>query len=408
MLDATTQFIVDLFVLLAAAVLAGEISVHLGQAALVGQLCAGVVLGPTLLGPFFGLTGLTGALTAVQTLAVIFVLFLAGLEVVPGSIHQMEFGNFILGIAAFVIPFSIGAVLVGPVLGLGYPTNLYVALTLSITALPVMSILLDELGLSKTRLGTWLMNAALINELTAVSVFAVLLRLGSTPFENVKAIAIGVLSLALFIATILTIEQALRFLRSTPGVGADRARVHRHLAKQAGGVRPPDGPRRGGDALFAVPWSHVRCRSVLRGGSSSPARALGRRPTNRSVRSSGSMSWGFFIPLFFALIGVNMDLRDLGTLPLYRRLRPPVRVRCGRQDRHRILRGEGLRLEAIGFDRDRPSHQQPWRRRAGNGRDPARYRPHLDCDLHPDRRDRAADDDHRPDRGDPGDPEQPG
>ncbi|MCI4358279.1 MAG: cation:proton antiporter [Thermoplasmata archaeon] len=312
MLDATTQLIVDLFVLLAAAVLAGEISVHLGQAALVGQLIAGVVLGPTLLGPFFGLTGLTAALTAVQTLAVIFVLFLAGLEVVPTTIYRMEFGNLVLGIGAFAVPFTLGALLVGPVLGLGYPTNLYVALTLSITALPVMSIMLDELGLGRTRLGTWLLNAALVNELTAVSVFAVLLRLGTTPFANVTAVLTGVVSLALFIATMLTIHQGLNLLRSS--------RLWDRLAK---GFAKTWRSKQGEFALLMVLVVGATLYSQFLGltyvvGAFYAGLLVTRESAGKEAHRSisqifGAMSWGFFIPLFFALIGVNMNLQQLAT-----------------------------------------------------------------------------------------------
>lgn len=310
MIDPTTQFIVDLFVLLAAAVLAGEISVHLGQAALVGQLIAGVVLGPTLLGPFIGLSGPTAGLTAIQTLAVIFVLFLAGLEVVPSSISQMEFGNFVLGVGVFTVPFVLGAVLVGPILGVGYPTNLYVALTLSITALPVMSIMLDELGLSRTRLGTWLLNAALVNELAAVSMFAVLLRLGASPLANATAVVVGVLSLALFIATMLSIHQGLRVLRNT--------RVWDRLSR---GFARTWRSKQGEFALLMVLVVGATLYSQYLGltyvvGAFYAGLLVTRESAGKEAHRSisqifGTMSWGFFIPLFFALIGVNMNLRDL-------------------------------------------------------------------------------------------------
>jgi Kef-type K+ transport system membrane component KefB len=87
--DTTTNFLVDLFVLFAGSVLAGEVAVRLGQAALVGQLLVGVVLGPTLMGPYLGLTSLTPELSAIQFLATVFILFMAGLEVVPEDIARM-------------------------------------------------------------------------------------------------------------------------------------------------------------------------------------------------------------------------------------------------------------------------------------------------------------------------------
>jgi Kef-type K+ transport system membrane component KefB len=311
-LDPTTQFIVDLFVLLAAAVLAGEISVHLGQAALVGQLLAGLVLGPTLIGPYFGLTGPTQGLSAVETLAVIFVLFLAGLEVVPGTINRMEAGNVVLGIGIFVVPLTIGSVIVGPVLGVGYPENLYVALALSITALPVMSIMLSEFGLTRSRLGTWLMNAALVNELVAVSVFAILLRLGPTAFGNTDAILIGVVSLALFLSTMLTIHQALAYLRRT------------FLWERMSNTFASTWRTKQGEfALLMVLVVGATLYSQFLGltyvvGAFYAGLLVTRESAGRAAHRSFSqifdaMSWGFFIPLFFALVGVSMNLRDLAS-----------------------------------------------------------------------------------------------
>jgi Kef-type K+ transport system membrane component KefB len=310
MLDATTSFIVDLFVLLAAAVLAGEVASHLGQAALVGQLLAGIVLGPSLLGPYFGLTGLSPALAAVQTLAVIFILFMAGLEIVPSSITEMELGNLLLGLGVFVVPFTVGAEVVGPVLHVGYPTNLYVALTLSITALPVMGIMLSELGLARTRLGTWLMNAALVNELTAVSVFAVLLRLGSSPLSNDLAILTAVVALALFIATFLTIHQALDLLRRTPAWG----RMSTWFAKTWRG-------KQGEFALLMVLVVGATLYSQFLGltyvvgafyaGLLVTRESAGKELHRSLSRTFDTMTWGFFIPLFFAFVGAGMDLRAL-------------------------------------------------------------------------------------------------
>ncbi len=315
MLDATTAFIVDLFLLLVAAVLAGEVSVHLGQSALVGQLIAGVVLGPTLLGPYYGLTSLGAGLTAIETLAVIFILFMAGLEIVPASISEMEFGNVVLGIAAFAIPFTIAAELIGPVLHVGYPTTLYVALTLSISALPVMGIMLTELGLAKTRMGTWLMNAALVNELTAVSVFAVLLRLGSTPLSSAISVAIAATALALFITTFLAIHYLLLSLRRT-----------RLWEKLASGFASTWRGRQGEFAVLMVMVVGATLYSQYLGltyvvgafyAGLLVTRESAGRDAHRSIsRVFDTMTWGFFIPLFFAFVGASMNLRDLASTTL--------------------------------------------------------------------------------------------
>ena len=97
----STQVIVDLTLLLACAVLAGELANRIGQAALVGQLAVGVVLGPSLLGPVIGLTNLPTELTTIQLLATVFILFLAGLQVVPEEIFKMGPRNVAFGVLAF-------------------------------------------------------------------------------------------------------------------------------------------------------------------------------------------------------------------------------------------------------------------------------------------------------------------
>ncbi|MGI0053446.1 MAG: cation:proton antiporter, partial [Thermoplasmata archaeon] len=173
----TTGFIVDLFILLTASVLAGEVALRLGQVALVGQLLAGVVLGPTLLGPYLGLSNLTASLTAIQFLATVFILFMAGLDVRPEQIFRMGIPTAAMGVAVFAVPFVVLSVLAEVLMPRTGLVPLFLGLTLSITALPVLGIMLVQFGLLKSRMGNLLIHTALVNELAAVSVFAVLLQL---------------------------------------------------------------------------------------------------------------------------------------------------------------------------------------------------------------------------------------
>ena len=87
--------------------------------------------------------------------------------------------------------------------------------TLSITALPVMGIMLVEFGLLKTRIGNLLINTALVNELTAVTVFAILLQLQSGSTNGLLAVAVAVLAVAVFIGVMFSIHMVLRTLGGT-------------------------------------------------------------------------------------------------------------------------------------------------------------------------------------------------
>src|SRR5271169_4148821 len=107
---STTTFIVELFILFGAALIAGDIATRFGQAALVGQLLVGVVLGPTLLGStvvgkFLDLSSSNVELTGIQLLATFFVLLTAGLDVRPEEIFDAGPQAITLGLTVFLGPF---------------------------------------------------------------------------------------------------------------------------------------------------------------------------------------------------------------------------------------------------------------------------------------------------------------
>jgi Kef-type K+ transport system membrane component KefB len=307
-----TGFIIGLFVLLTAAVLVGELFSRLGQAALVGQLLVGIVLGPTLLGSYFGLTGVNDELAGIQFLATFFILVMAGLEVSPESLAATGAMSGLLGIAVFVGPFLIGAFIVPIVVhGLSFTTTLFISLTLSITALPVMGVMLKEFGLTKTRLGVMLMNTSVINELAAVTTFAVLLRLNSSGF-GLSEILIAVLSVGVFLGAVLSAHMILRVTRET--------RVGRSIRERA--THMWKGRNAGfailmvlalGSALFSQFLGLTFLVGAFYAGLLITPASAGPREHRSISQTFEVMTWGFFIPLFFAFVGLGMNLRTLAS-----------------------------------------------------------------------------------------------
>lgn len=316
MLSATTSFIVDLFVLFACAVIAGEIAVHLGQVALVGQLLVGVVLGPTLLGPYLGLTSLTPQLGSLQFLATVFILFISGLEVVPEDIIRGGARPVVLGVAMFFGTFvvtSLVAIVFEP--GLGTTTDFYIGLVLSITALPVMGIMLSEFGLLRTKMGNLLMGAALINEISAVTVFAVMQQItssgGNGYLSAVKALGL----VTLFIGIMVTIHLSLRKIRE--------ARLWKPLTETFARTWRS---KQGGFAILMVMLVGSTLLSQFLGltyvvgafyaGMLVTRESAGVKAHREISSIFDAMSWGFFVPLFFAFVGVEMNLQNLLHVPV--------------------------------------------------------------------------------------------
>ncbi len=327
-MDPLTLFIVDLFLLLACAVIAGEIAVHLGQAAMVGQLLVGVVLGPSLLGPYLGLTvsstfpagpGLLGVspLGSLQFLATIFILFMAGLEVTPERIYGMGSRNLALGCVIFVVPLTIGILLslwtlpwIDP--KASFETALLTGLVLAVTALPVMGILLSEFRILQSPLGEALVNAALVNEILAVTLFTIFLRLGPSLLESIVAIIAAVISVGVFLGTIVSVHMGLLLLR--------RRRHWEWLTDRFSSFWRS---KQGAFALLMVLLIGSTLYSQFLGltyvmGAFFAGVLVTRESAGREAHQSISyifevMTWGFFVPIFFAIVGIGVNLRLLAT-----------------------------------------------------------------------------------------------
>ncbi len=311
-MDATTLFIVGLFLLIGGAVLVGELFSRLGQASLVGQLLVGVVLGPTLLGDPLGLTNLSTQFQSLEFLATFFILMMAGLAVTPRQIRSTGAAGTVLGIAIFLLPFLTGAVVVH----LLYPAEssmnaLFVSLTISITALPVLGVMLRELGLLDSRFGTLLMNTSLVNELAAVTTFAILLRIHSDPSGTLGAVAIAIVTVALFLSSVLAVHMGLESLR--------HVRVWYRWVER---FRESWQSREAGFAVLMVVGLGAALYSQFLGltflvgafyaGLLVTPESAGRREHRSISFVFDAITWGFFIPLFFALVGFGMNFRLLG------------------------------------------------------------------------------------------------
>jgi Kef-type K+ transport system membrane component KefB len=187
-----TAFFLALGVLLLAARVLGELARVVNLPAVLGELLAGVLLGPTILGAlaptvFEGLfpstPGFTTALQAVTTLGITLFLMVAGIEVDLSSILRQGKASVIISIFGMVIPFAIGfgsGMLFPETFDSGASVeSLYFALflgtALSITALPVIAKILIDLNMYRSDLGMILIAVAVINDIVGWLLFATIL-----------------------------------------------------------------------------------------------------------------------------------------------------------------------------------------------------------------------------------------
>jgi len=126
----------------------------------------------------------------ITDVAIFFLMFLAGLHLRPEEILKAGKHSVILSVLAFVIPFGAGAE-VAYLFGLPILTSLFVGLALAITAIPVSAAVLMEFGLLKSKMGTTVITAGIIDDVLSLVVLALIIQLSVNGMEEINYVDIG-------------------------------------------------------------------------------------------------------------------------------------------------------------------------------------------------------------------------
>lgn len=209
--------VVHLLIQLSAMLVMGRIFAEVArkfhQPAVIGEIIAGILLGPTVLGMlqpdwfealFPPASGAGVVLTGFVQVAVVMLLFIAGLEVDLHIVWQQ--GRQAITTSAFglVIPFSIGFTFpyfFSEFFGINDVNSrltfaLFMGTAMAITALPVIVRILMDLNIFKSKMGLLVVASAMVDDLVGWLIFSVILGLigkggGSMPLMNTIILTIG-------------------------------------------------------------------------------------------------------------------------------------------------------------------------------------------------------------------------
>jgi len=183
--------LVALFVVLLAAKLGDELFKRLGQPALVGEILAGVVIGPSLL----GLVEPGETLEVFAELGVVFLLFWVGLETRLSDMRDVGLTALRVGALGVVVPFAAGYG-AGIVLGESGATSVFLGAALVATSVGITSAVLIELGALATTAARTILGAAVIDDILAMVLVAVAVGVADQGGVDVTSIGV-VIGLAL-------------------------------------------------------------------------------------------------------------------------------------------------------------------------------------------------------------------
>jgi len=219
----TFALFLGLGVILAGARLLGEVARRLGQAAVLGEIIAGILLGPTVLGrlapaSFATIFPQQGAswtvLDGMSTVAVALFLLVAGMEVDLSRMWRQGRTAAAVSVAGLLFPFALGlgAAWMAPgLMGMSAGGDrlhfaLFMATALSISALPVIAKTLMDLNLFRTDIGMVVIAAAIFQDLAGWISFAVVLSLigtGSGAGFSLGGTVVAVLAFTLAMLTVV-------------------------------------------------------------------------------------------------------------------------------------------------------------------------------------------------------------
>jgi Kef-type K+ transport system membrane component KefB len=218
----TTELLFHVLLALAAVVVAsralGLLVARIGQPPVIGEVLAGILLGPSLLGAvapggeaFLFPASTRPTLTVIAQIGVILYMFVVGLEFDPASLRKRAAPYLLTSQASIAVPFALGWALAASIhRELSQPGvpflafAMFMGVAMSITAFPVLARILTDRGLSKTELGTAALTCAAVDDVSAWCLLAVSVGIA----RGTLAAALSVLGLtALFIAVMVFVAR---------------------------------------------------------------------------------------------------------------------------------------------------------------------------------------------------------
>lgn len=312
---AVFLLLVQIATLLLMARFLGEVMRKLGQPAVIGELMAGVLLGPSVLGAFLPEVQAfvfpksqhqSDLLSAISWLGVLFLLIVTGLETDIALIKRRGKSALIISAGGIIVPFATGFALgeMLPVTYLADPAkrlvfSLFMAVAMSISAVPVIAKVLMDLKLIRRDIGQLILASAMTDDTIGWILLSVVAGLATAGTVDVSAAAQSVGAAFLFLGLAFTV--------GTPLV----ARLISGVDKLFGGA----GAQMSAVLVLALGTAAITHQMGIEAvlGAFAVGILVGQAPRFRRevAHTLELVTASFLAPIFFASAGVKVDLARL-------------------------------------------------------------------------------------------------
>jgi len=313
------ELLIALLLLLVAARLAGEAMARIHQSPMIGEVLAGILLGPAILGLIDPnpLTEPGASLAVVAQLGVLLLVLLAGMELGREGLRRaFRERSMVVAMVEFFLPFALGYGLAFA-LGMTFPQALFLGTALAVTALPVSVRILMDLNLLHTRLGRAIVSVALVNDLIAFAMLGLILefeRLGGVA-PDIAALSFVVGKNLMFLALVFCISLVLKMMmRPEPAGSSQTQRFLGKLRGQESGFALGILLALALGAIAEIFGIHFVV-GVFYGGILVTTQLIGESQFTKMRSSVSVVTFGLFAPIFFGFVGLNFTIPQ-GSWPL--------------------------------------------------------------------------------------------
>ena len=194
-----TAILLDLFIMLAAAKLMAEMFERLKQPAVVGEILAGVLIGPSLL----GWVTPSDTISILAEFGVIFLLFNVGLETKPQSIFVVGRRAMIVAVLGVVLPFVAGY-FIAVAWGGSFVESMFIGAALVATSVGITARVLGSMGLLDTQTARIILGAAVIDDILGLIILSLVSAVGqgSVSYVGLAKTAVAAVLFTVFVALV--------------------------------------------------------------------------------------------------------------------------------------------------------------------------------------------------------------
>jgi len=304
------ETIIGVGILLFAAKLMAELFLRLKLPIVLGELLAGMIVGPFALGGFFVIDGkqllqINDEIRILGEMGAIVILFMAGLEMTPKEFLKGGKASFTVGTLGVVIPFFAGLIIF-QMFGFDALQSMLIATALTATSIAISIQVLSEFGKIKTPEARLIIGAAVVDDILAIAVLSVVTSIagsdGGIDSINIMDVTWTILQVLGFFAIMLIVAVVVIPKVITP-----------RLWKAKGSVEGIATASFFGAAALA---GSIGLSPIV--GAFAVGMALSTTKVFDKIESYVGKIGLIFAPLFFAIIGAQVDLRavDLNILML--------------------------------------------------------------------------------------------